>query len=51
MQIRQFAIEPLGRVVQRFRDAATGVAAAAAKAALIEWLKSVIKGAVGSLFS
>ena len=40
MQIRAYAIDPLGRVVKRFGKAAVGIAADAALAALKEWLKA-----------
>lgn len=42
MYVKTFALEPLSLIVTRFGKAAVGVAAAAASAALVDWLKSVI---------
>jgi len=39
MQIKTFALEPLGRVIQRFGPSAVGVVARAARDALTDWLK------------
>jgi hypothetical protein len=39
MQIKVFALEPLARVIERFGNAAVGLAANAAKQAILDWLK------------
>jgi len=49
-QVKSLAIDPLTRVVRRFGDAATGIAASAAKQALIGWLKDVFGKLVGLIF-
>jgi hypothetical protein len=42
MYVKTFALEPLARVVARFGPGAVGVVAAAARAALTDWLKSML---------
>jgi hypothetical protein len=39
IQVKQYGLEPLTKVIKRFGEAATGVAAAAAKQALLDYLK------------
>jgi hypothetical protein len=46
MQIDTFALKPLQLVISRFGSAAVGIAASAARAALVEWLK----GKIGHFF-
>jgi hypothetical protein len=46
LQIKTFALEPLGRVITRFGAAAVGIAATAAKDAIIEWLKTAFSKAI-----
>ena len=39
MQIKTFALTPLGKVITRFGSAAVGIAATAARDSILEWLK------------
>jgi hypothetical protein len=39
-EVKANALEPLGRVIKRFGPAAVGVAALAARTAIIEWIKT-----------
>ncbi len=39
MQIKTFALTPLGKVITRFGSAAVGIAATAARDLILEWLK------------
>ena len=43
MQLRTYALEPLGIVVKRFGKAAVGVVARAATEGVMKWLKGIIK--------
>lgn len=47
MHVKTFALEPLGRVATRFGQAAVGIGAAAARAALTDWLKSILIKMIG----
>jgi len=40
MQVKVFALEPLGRIIKRFGPAAVGMAALAARQAIFDWLKA-----------
>ncbi|MEM8574518.1 MAG: hypothetical protein AAGF48_07770 [Pseudomonadota bacterium] len=42
LYVKNFAIDPLNRVIKRMGEAATGMAAAAARQAIVGWLKSLI---------
>jgi hypothetical protein len=46
LQIRTFALEPLGRVIKRFGGAAVGIAATAARESILEWLKTAFSKAL-----
>lgn len=39
-QIQAYALDPLGRIIARFGNAALGLSASAAKAAIFDWLKA-----------
>jgi hypothetical protein len=49
-QVKTYAIDPLTRVVKRFGDAAVGVAAFAARQAIVDWLKANFAKVIGWLF-
>lgn len=50
MYVKNFALDPLVTVAKRFGKAATGLAAAIARAAIIDWLKDVLKDNFHRLF-
>jgi hypothetical protein len=46
LQIKTFALEPLGRVIKRFGAAAVGIAATAARESILAWLKTAFSKAL-----
>jgi hypothetical protein len=46
LQLKNYALEPLNRVIRRFGTAAVGVASTAAREAILEWLKEAFSRAL-----